>query len=235
MFEAEAVGLAELARPGVIRVPRVYDVGENDTGAFLLMEWLELGRATPGVSTAMGTKLAALHRVTAERHGWSRDNTIGLTPQHNKPSTDWVTFFGEQRLAYQLDLAASRGFSGELLSLGSKVLQSLRDILKDRDPEPSLLHGDLWSGNWSCCDGDPVIFDPAVYYGDRETDLAMTRLFGGFDHHFYDAYEESWPLAEGHERRLPLYQLYHVINHLNLFGGGYVSQAIGLMRSMLKS
>jgi protein-ribulosamine 3-kinase len=235
MFEAEAVGLAELARPGVIRVPRVYDVGENDTGAFLLMEWLDLGEATPAVSTALGNKLAALHRVTGERHGWIRENTIGLTPQHNRPSDDWAEFFGEHRLAYQLDLAASQGFTGELQSLGSEVLRGLHDILKNRDPEPSLLHGDLWSGNWSSCDGEPVIFDPAVYYGDRETDLAMTRLFGGFDHHFYEAYEASWALAAGHERRLPLYQLYHVINHVNLFGGGYVSQAIGLMRTVLRA
>ena len=237
MFEAEAEGLAELALPGVIRVPRVYDVGENDTGAFLLMEWLDLGRATPAVSTELGNKLAALHRVTGDRHGWTRDNTIGLTPQHNRSSENWAEFFGENRLAYQLELAASKGFSGELQSelqsLGSEVLQNLHDILRDHKPEPSLLHGDLWSGNWSCCDGEPVIFDPAVYYGDRETDLAMTRLFGGFDRHFYEAYEASWPLADGHERRLPLYQLYHVLNHVNLFGSGYVNQAIGLMRSVL--
>ena len=237
MFEAEAEGLAELALPGVIRVPRVYDVGENDTGAYLLMEWLDLGSATPAVSTDLGNKLAVLHRVTGDRHGWSRDNAIGLTPQHNRPSDNWAEFFGENRLAYQLELAASKGFSGELRSelqsLGSEILRNLHDILRDHNPDPSFLHGDLWSGNWSCCDGEPVIFDPAVYYGDRETDLAMTRLFGGFDHHFYEAYEASWPLADGHERRLPLYQLYHVLNHVNLFGGGYVNQAIGLMRSVL--
>ena len=232
MFKAEADGLKELRNPGVVRVPRVYDVGENEDGAFLALEWLDLDPDSREVSGILGRQLAGLHRCTSDRFGWFRGNTIGLTPQHNIPSDDWTEFYVEHRLKFQLDLAASYG--SELKSLGKRLLDRVPDILHGHSPGASLLHGDLWGGNWSCCEGEPVIFDPAVYYGDRETDIAMTRLFGGFDGNFYAAYQESWPLSEGHERRLPLYQLYHVLNHVNLFGSGYLGQAISLMRELLR-
>jgi len=233
MFAAEAEGLVELAKPGVIRVPEVIDYGIRGNEAFIEIEQLDLQRPASDVQHRMGEQLAALHRVTADRYGWHRDNTIGPTPQHNEQSDDWVTFFREHRLVFQLRLAAENGYAGQLQEQGALLLERLPVFFEDYDPAPSLLHGDLWGGNWGCCDGEPVIFDPAVYYGDPETDLAMTRLFGGFGSAFYEAYEANAPLAPGNRQRCDLYQLYHVLNHLNLFGSGYLGQAQRLIRNLL--
>ena len=234
MFEAEAEGLAELASAGAIRVPAVMRTGIEDGVAFIEMERLSTGRATRAVEHALGEQLATLHRTTKERYGWHRDNTIGYTPQRNDWGSDWVEFFREHRLGYQLRLAAERGYGGSLQDQGALLLKRLPVWFRDYEPESSLLHGDLWGGNWACCDGEPVIFDPAVYYGDRETDLAMTRLFGGFGRAFYEAYESAWPLAPGHRERNDLYQLYHVLNHLNLFGSSYLGRAQDLMQRLLR-
>ncbi len=233
MFAAEAEGLVELARPGVIRVPKVLDYGIRDNQAFIEIEQLNLEPASRGVQQRMGEQLAALHRTTADRYGWHRDNTCGPTPQLNPWADNWVDFFREHRLAFQLDLAARNGYGGALQESGARLLGQLDRFFDGYSPDASLLHGDLWGGNWGCCDGEPVIFDPAVYYGDRETDLAMTRLFGGFGAAFYAAYEESWPLSSGHRERCDLYQLYHVLNHLNLFGSGYLGQAQRLIDNLL--
>jgi fructosamine-3-kinase len=233
MFSAEADGLAELARPDVIRVPQTIACGVTDDAAYLATEWLDLERSTVNVETRLGEQLAALHRVTRDRHGWHRDNTIGLTPQNNSWSSKWVEFFREHRLGFQLQLAASNGYGGDLQAGGAQLLERLDRFFDGYEPEASLLHGDLWGGNWGSCDGEPVIFDPAVYYGDRETDLAMTRLFGGFGRAFYEAYEASAPLAAGHRARCDLYQLYHILNHLNLFGSGYLGQAQNLLGQLL--
>ena len=181
----------------------------------------------------LGEQLAQLHRTTKDRFGWHRDNTIGLTPQHNDWSDDWVAFYREHRLGFQLRLAAEHGFTGQLQEKGAQLLKRLPVYFDDHRPRPSLLHGDLWGGNWASCDGEPVIFDPAVYYGDPETDLAMTRLFGGFGTAFYEAYEANAPLADGHRERCDLYQLYHVLNHLNLFGSAYLGRAQDLIRKLL--
>ena len=235
MFVAEAEGLAELAAPGVIRVPGVIAYGEHEGTAFVALEWLDFSRPTRATETLLGEQLAELHhRATSERYGWHRDNTIGLTPQHNTWTDDWVTFFRRHRLQFQLELAAGNGFSGPLQEQGARVMDRLPEWFEGYVPAASLLHGDLWGGNWASLDGEPVIFDPAVYYGDRETDLAMTRLFGGFGAAFYEAYEANAPLAPGHHARCDLYQLYHVLNHLNLFGGGYLGRAQELMRKLLK-
>ena len=233
MLSAEAEGLEELASPDAIRVPRVFAFGEEDGIAYLATEWLEMARASRDVETRLGTGLAALHRTTADRYGWHRDNTCGPTPQVNPWSDDWVEFYREHRLAFQLDLAARNGYGGALQERGARLLQRLDRYFEGYAPQASLLHGDLWGGNWGCCDGEPVIFDPAVYYGDRESDLAMTRLFGGFGRAFYSAYEDAWPLAPGHRERCDLYQLYHVLNHLNLFGSGYLGQAQRLIDNLL--
>ena len=233
MFEAEAEGLEELRRADAIRVPAVLDVGLRDGQSFIVLEQLHFESASTAVATAFGRQLAELHRRTQEQFGWHRDNTIGLTPQINTRTDDWISFFRDHRLGYQLRLAAENGYRGDVQSLGAELLQALPAILAGHEPEASLLHGDLWGGNWAAVDGEPVIFDPAVYYGDRETDLAMTRLFGGFGTAFYRAYDEAWPLPLGHERRTDLYQLYHVLNHLNLFGAGYRSRAINLMKALL--
>src|SRR5262249_29793225 len=155
-----------------------------------------------------------------------RVNTIGMTPQINEADSDWIRFFRERRLRYQLDLAVGNGYGGDLQKQGAQLLERMHGLFAGHRPQPSLLHGDLWGGNWGAtADGTPVIFDPAVYFGDREADIAMTRLFGGFDTSFYGAYESAWPLEAGWQARTTLYNLYHVLNHLNLFGAGYLSQA----------
>lgn len=234
MFAAEAAGLAELAAPGVIRVPQVIACEVDAGTAFVALEWLDFEAPTRATERRLGEQLAALHGVTRERFGWHRDNTIGLTPQHNAWSDDWLAFFREHRLGFQLRLAAGNGFRGALQEQGARLTKRLPMFFDGYAPAPSLLHGDLWGGNWSSCGGEPVIFDPAVYFGDRESDLAMTRLFGGFGQAFYAAYEHHAPLAPGHRQRCDLYQLYHVLNHLNLFGGGYLGRAQELMRRLLK-
>jgi fructosamine-3-kinase len=216
-----------------VRVPEVLAVGQDKDNAFLALEWLALERPGPKCQQLLGEQLAAMHRTVKNRFGWHRDNTIGRTPQHNSWSTDWLGFVREHRLGYQLQLAAKNGFTGELQVQGARVIEQLPVFFDGYDPAPSLLHGDLWGGNWSSSAGSPVIFDPAVYFGDRETDLAMTRLFGGFGSAFYNAYESAWPLEPGSRERCDLYQLYHVLNHLNLFGRGYLGRALALADGLL--
>lgn len=235
MFDAEACGLRELEKANAIRVPKVLAVTDYSDGALLALEWLNLGAPAIDTPRVLGQQLAALHRCTQTRYGWFRDNTIGLTPQTNSRVDSWPVFYREQRLEYQLALASENGFRGELQKAGQKLLDNIDSFFVDYVPDASLLHGDLWGGNWSAVEGQPVIFDPAVYFGDRETDLAMTRLFGGFSREFYEAYDDSWPLNNGSERRVALYQLYHVLNHLNLFGGGYLGRAVALVNSLAAS
>ena len=233
MFEAEAAGLAELAAANVIRVPAVHEVGIRGGAAFIAMEKLHFVPARGEDERRLGVQLAALHRVTQSRYGWSRDNTIGPTPQLNTRNDNWTLFYSEQRLEFQLQLAARNGYAGELQRQGEMLLERLPHILEGHEPKASLLHGDLWGGNWANTAEGPSIFDPAVYYGDRETDLAMTRLFGGFGRSFYEAYEAEWPIPPGHEQRNDLYQLYHVLNHLNLFGSSYLGRSIALLKRLL--
>ena len=235
MFDAEACGLRELEKANAIRVPKVLAVTDYSDGALLALEWLNLGAPSIDTPRLLGQQLAALHRCTQTRYGWFRDNTIGLTPQTNSRVDSWPVFYREQRLEYQLGLASENGFHGELQAAGEKLLDNIDSFFVDYVPDASLLHGDLWGGNWSAVEGQPVIFDPAVYFGDRETDLAMTRLFGGFSREFYEAYDDSWPLNNGSERRVALYELYHVLNHLNLFGGGYLGRAVALVNSLASS
>jgi fructosamine-3-kinase len=232
MFEAEAAGLRELEAAGAIRVPKVIDYGIENGRAFIAMERLSFEHADREAEARFGRELAQLHQHKAGQHGWHHDNTIGRTPQKNPWTDDWVAFFRENRLQFQLDLAARNGYGGELQELGAGLIDRLPELFDGYRPVASLCHGDLWGGNWGVADGDPVIFDPAVYYGDRESDIAMTMLFGGFGRHFYQAYEEAWPLARGNERRIHLYQLYHVLNHLNMFGSGYLRQALELLRKL---
>ncbi len=231
-LDAEGDGVRELQNAHAVRVPRVLCTARHGADAFLALEWLELEPGGADAARLLGRQLAAQHRHTQEAFGWHRDNTIGSTPQRNTPDRDWVRFFREQRLRFQLELAAANGYTGELQEQGAALAGRLERLFDGYTPQPSLLHGDLWSGNWAVADGEPVIFDPAVHYGDRECDIAMTRLFGGFGPAFYAAYEESWPLDPGHRKRVPLYQLYHVLNHLNLFGRSYLSRALSLLREL---
>ena len=233
MFEAEADGLEELRKAGAFRVPEVISCGVSDGRSYIALERLSLQRPDALIETRFGEQLANLHHHTAERFGWFRDNTIGLTLQINSRSDDWLSFFREHRLQFQIDLAVTNGFSDELAEPGSRLAERLADLFVGYEPVASLLHGDLWGGNWGCADAEPVTFDPAVYYGDRETDIAMTKLFGGFGPAFYAAYEASWPLEPGHEQRLKLYQLYHVLNHLNIFGRSYLARAKQLITDLV--
>lgn len=229
MFAAEAEGLVELARCAALRVPAPVCHGVAGQQAFLVLEQIDLRPLDRAGQHALGEGLAALHGLGAERFGWHRDNTIGTTPQSNAWSGTWVGFWRERRLAPQLRLAAENG-ARSLARSGEHLLARLDDLLDGHAPSPALVHGDLWSGN-AAMDGDgrPLIFDPAVYYGDRETDLAMMELFGGFGVAL-DAYRAAWPVDEGYHRlRRPLYQLYHMLNHFNLFGGGYAASAQSLI------
>lgn len=223
MFEAEADGLREIAATGALRCPLPICCGAESSRAFLVLEFLDLNRR--GGSAELGRRLAEMHRVQRPRYGWWRDNTIGATAQINTECESWLEFWRDRRLAPQLALAARNGAAARLLRDGERLMASLGGFFGSDLPAASLLHGDLWGGNFGFAGGEPVIFDPAVYFGDRETDLAMTELFGGFPADFYAAYREAWPLDQGYEARKLLYNLYHVLNHFNLFGGGYGAQA----------
>jgi fructosamine-3-kinase len=220
-----------LEAAAAIRVPRPVVHGVAGDRAFLVLEWLPL--SGQGSSAELGRRLAKLHLATWQSFGWWRDNTIGATPQPNPAEQDWLVFFRQHRLGYQLRLAERNGASAKLLSQAERLLAELHSFFPGYLPAPSLLHGDLWSGNYGFADGEPVLFDPAVYYGDREADLAMTELFGGFPPDFYAAYRESWPLDPGYAIRKTLYNLYHILNHFNLFGGGYAVQAQGMVERLL--
>ncbi|MBD3610349.1 MAG: fructosamine kinase family protein [Gammaproteobacteria bacterium] len=232
MFAAEAEGLQAMSATNSITVPRPYIWDIEGNYAYLVMEYLPMGRG--GSGGLLGEQLATMHHATRAQFGWHRDNTIGSTAQINTPVSDWVTFWRHHRLGYQLQLAAQNGFGGTLQDKGFRLLDSFHQLFAGITLQPSLLHGDLWSGNYAYMpNGMPVIFDPAVYYGDREADIAMTELFGGFGRDFYDAYNASWPLDSGYRQRKTLYNLYHILNHANLFGGGYARQAEGMIDKLL--
>lgn len=234
MFAAESAGLEEIRQSATIRVPLPICHGHSDEMAWLVLEHLDLDNSTRGKASDLGEQLAAMHRVTSPQYGWYRDNTIGQTPQINSLSSNWIAFWRMQRLEYQLDLARRNGFTGKLQSLGEQLLSDLDKFFPNVSPTPSLLHGDLWGGNYAYDDkGNPVLFDPAVYYGDRETDIAMTELFGGFPADFYSAYRYNYPLDSGYNIRKQVYNLYHILNHLNLFGGSYRHQAEHTINTLL--
>jgi protein-ribulosamine 3-kinase len=231
MFEREAEGLRALAASQSIRVPKVICMGIVEKNAYLVIEYIEM--SSHGNAEQAGQQLAWLHNTVSTQYGQMSANYIGSTPQINHSSDDWLHFWQQNRLGYQLRLAAKQGYGGELQTRGERLQEKLPALI-GHSPKASLLHGDLWSGNFGyCANGKPVIFDPAVYYGDRETDLAMTELFGGFPRRFYEAYNEVWPLDTGYKTRKTLYNLYHIINHLNLFGGGYEKQALAMIDQLL--
>lgn len=234
MFAAEAQGLQTLSAAAVVPTPTFIAQGQIDTEAFLVLEHLDLVALNPSAGARLGTTLAQLHRITGESFGWAGDNFIGATPQQNTPHPSWPYFFGERRLRPQLQLARQNGMDRTLVEKGYGIIERIGGFFLDYRPAPSLLHGDLWSGNAAQTrDGGPVIFDPACYYGDRETDIAMAELFGGFPTSFYAAYRTGWPLDSGYELRKPLYNLYHVLNHFNLFGSAYLGQAQRMIESLL--
>jgi len=225
-FMAEADGLRTLARSQTLRVPQVYAAEPG----FILMEYLEPGPRAPDYWDKLGQGLAKLHSQRAPCFGFERDNYCGRTPQPNPRQDSGYRFFAEQRLLYQGQLALEQDFlSGEDYQSLEALCQRLPDLIPDQSP--ALLHGDLWGGNiHTDATGQPVLIDPACYWGWPEADIAMTRLFGGFGERFYQAYLEAHPLEPGWEQRLPLYNLYHLLNHLNLFGGSYYPQVIQTIR-----
>lgn len=232
-FEAERDALAALAATATLRVPRPLAAGCTSDTAWLLLEFVDLDGPRARAAPALGEGLARLHRVQWEQFGWQRDNVIGRTPQANTPCGDWAGFWRERRLRPMLRHAEADGH-GALAERGQRLLERLETFFRGYDPVPSLLHGDLWSGNWGATPaGEPVIFDPATYYGDRETDLAMTELFGGFGRAFQASYRSAWPLDAGYPVRRDLYNLYHVLNHLHLFGGAWLAQAETMLDRLL--
>lgn len=233
MFEAEALALKAIYETHTIGVPRplLWNIAGN--AAFLVTTWIEFGGSRDAQAWArMGEQLAALHRVhSSQGFGWHQNNTIGSTPQMNAWTPDWQTFWAEQRLGYQFRLARRRG--GHFPQQDA-LIAALPALLEGHNPPPSMVHGDLWSGNAAIArSGDPIILDPAIYFGDREVDLAMTELFGGFPAAFYEGYQAAYPLEAGYDRRKVLYNLYHVINHFNLFGGSYEGQANRMIDQLL--
>lgn len=232
MFAAEALGLKQMLETNTIRVPQPICWGVTDN-SFIVMEWLEFGRANSQIWAEMGQNLAEMHKTKgAAQFGWEQNNTIGSTPQINTWTADWAEFFSEHRIGYQLKLAKRRGGS---FPNRDEVVAAVREQLSNRQPLPSLVHGDLWSGNAAAtADGEPVILDPATYWGDREVDIAMTELFGGFPAAFYRGYNQAWQLDRGYQQRKTIYNLYHILNHFNLFGGGYSSQANRMISQIMK-
>jgi fructosamine-3-kinase len=226
MFPTEAHGLRLLAGVDEVRVPTVIAQGDADgtCPAFLVLEWIETGGRYGNTRTMedFGAALAALHRHTAEAHGLDRDNFIGRLPQPNTRSASWIAFFREQRIGAQMELARRLGrLPKHRENLLTRLMDRLPAWLDDESTPPSLIHGDLWGGNYLIDSaGKAVLIDPAVCYGHREMDLAMSELFGGFSPRFYDAYFETYP-APGYDDRRALYQLYYILVHLNLFGESY--------------
>lgn len=224
-FEVEAAGLRELQKGArLLQVPEPIAAENRRDGApgFLLMRWVEQGRATGAFWKKLGRGLAALHRTSAERYGFGHDNRIGRLPQANTWEESWPVFFRARRLEPQVAMARERGRWNADWKAGLEGLYRRLPDLLPVHPDASLLHGDLWSGNvMAAANGVPVLIDPAVYYGHREADLAMSELFGGFDERFYRAYREAWSLDPGYAERRDIYNLYHLVNHLNHFGASY--------------
>lgn len=232
MFAAEAEGLNALAEAEAIRVPKPVCWGVINDQSYLVMESLSLGGREN--STLFGQQLAKMHQHTQQQFGWHRNNTIGSTLQVNDLEESWITFWRKHRLDFQIDLALRNGASCRLADKGEHLMTNLSALFGGYSPRPSILHGDLWSGNWGSDElGNPVIYDPAVYFGDHEADLAMMELFGSPGASFFAAYREVYPIDAGYSVRRTLYNLYHILNHYNLFRGGYAAQAESMIDRLL--
>ncbi len=231
MFRCEANGLNEIAKANVIRAPKVIHCSEE----FLVLENITSDSKNNFFWEDFGRRFAQLHKFFGNVFGFYENNYIGSTRQMNiaskEESNNWVQFYFNKRLLFQYHLAEKKGYAQfQLLKLFSKLENKISEIFNGIIFQPSLLHGDLWSGNFiSDESGNVCLIDPAVYYGHREADLAMTKLFGGFDNKFYEAYKEEYTLDDGYDYREHIYRLYHVLNHLNLFGRGYYQQAVNLI------
>jgi protein-ribulosamine 3-kinase len=232
MLVAERAGLEAIQRSATIRVPAVHLIASDGKYSYIVMEYIDLdGPIDPD---RLAQALAAMHGCMHQRFGFEADNAIGGTAQVNSWTTDWVEFWRKHRLGFQLRLAQRNGLDKQLIDDGLRLASNLAPLFASYQPRPSLLHGDLWSGNYSAdSSGNPVIYDPACYYGDHEVDLAMMELFGNPGARFFDAYREHVPFDGGYSARRDLYNLYHLLNHANLFGGAYVTQAQQVTRRLL--
>lgn len=232
MFTKEANGLNELAKANVVRTPKILAVNDN----FLVLEYIDTGLKNAKFFKTFGTQLAQMHQYTSKTFGFYEDNHIGSSVQSNLPSakakTDWATFYFENRLLFQFKMSEKNGYVDADFRKDFKALETnISHILNDSDEPPTVMHGDLWGGNYMVDqNANPVLIDPAVYYGHRELDLAMTHIFGGFHPDFYAAYQTTYPLKQGWEYRQNLYKLYHILNHLNIFGIGYYNEARTLIQ-----
>ena len=240
MFSREAEGLRALAESAALRVPEVLAVSPEG----LVLELIETGSRAPEFYESFGRGFARLHEFRGKACGFAHDNFLGSTPQPNRPvgqgweeaddvdGHGWPEFFLQRRLRFQARLASQNGFP-DMLQLLDQAENRIMELLELAVEAPSLLHGDLWGGNYLVDErGQACLIDPATYFGHREADLAMTRLFGGFEPRFYGAYQDTLPLADGHEQRLPIYQLYHLLNHLNLFGSSYYHQSKRILQRL---
>jgi len=232
MFQLEFDSLIELAQADEFQVPQPICFGTIGNQSYLVLEYVAINSS--GDQQQLGRALAQMHKITASKYGWRQNNIIGSTPQSNTQHSDWTTFWREERLMPQFKMLYNKGYRRQLQPLAEQLLNNLDSLLSNHQPAASLLHGDLWSGNYAFnAQGKAVIFDPALYYGDREADLAMTELFGGFSQDFYQAYNAAWPLDKAYQQRKTLYNLYHILNHTNLFGSSYLHQAIAMMQRLL--
>ncbi len=230
LFEAEARGLRLLTSARAVRVPEVVALVEQPPA--LVLEWIEAHGSKADVAEALGRQLAQQHRAHGASYGLDHDNYIGANPQINRPSPSWIEFFRERRLGFQAELARRNGYLDNRRAAAlERLMARLDEWIDEAACLPSLLHGDLWGGNFMAGPhGEPVLIDPAVYFGDREAEIAFTELFGGFGPRFYAAYDEAWPRAPGYTDRRDLYNLYHLLNHLNLFGEGYAGSVDAILR-----
>jgi protein-ribulosamine 3-kinase len=232
MFHCEANGLNELRKSKSIKVPEVYSVGDE----YILTEFIEQGKYPPRFYELFGHQFAVMHKYSSDNFGFYENNFIGSTTQLNIPDdeerSNWTSFYFNKRLLYQYRLTEKNGYGEAELNKYFRIIESKIDfILSGSENLASILHGDLWSGNFICSkSGEVYLIDPAVYYGNREADLAMTKLFGSFNNEFYSAYDEVFPLPPGSAYRENIYKLYHVLNHLNRFGSSYYNQAVSLMK-----
>ncbi len=231
MFEKEAKGLQLIQESETIPVPNVVAVSTKNQSSFLLLEWVESGIPNPNFWEDFGIKLGSMHQQTAPTFGLDHSNYIGSLVQHNEHESDAISFFITQRLLPQIKLAQSKNrIDNNTISAFEKLFKKLPEILPDE--KPALIHGDLWNGNFMVGkSGDVILVDPAAAFGLREMDLAMAKLFGGFDQTFYDSYENAFPTENGLKDRIPIYQLYYLMVHVNIFGGTYLNSVKEILRS----
>ncbi|MAT58825.1 MAG: fructosamine kinase [Ignavibacteriae bacterium] len=232
ILKNEVNGLIEIQKSKSIRTPQIIYYDDN----ILILEFIKSGRKNKNFSELFGIQLTEMHRLKSDKFGFNENNYIGSNHQINLPLySNWTDFYWENRLLYQFKLAEKHGYvNSDFRKLFNQFESVYRNIIEGTEEEPSLIHGDLWGGNYLVDEsGNPVLIDPAVYYGHREAELGMTILFGGFDSEFYSSYNEAYPLFDGWKERLDIYKLYHVMNHLNLFGTGYLNQTLSIIKSYL--